>query len=289
MPQTVLHPLAPLITAESHTLILGDHAQSPQPRGRLFTTPTRRTAFWPVIAALYGEEDPKTSEGPRRAAALPTVWPCGMLASCTITGAADSTIRDPIPMISPACCAGIRASPASPPPAAPPHGFTAAWWSPKLVCPPSGCPAPPLPMPAPHSRSWWPPIAPPLLLPQGGRDCSPCPLHDPRAGYCPRPGLFFILRGFARPVLLPVFPPNWAVLSLSFSGFAAPALSPPRAPLNAQKPPPQGFPCGGLFSFGLLFGLLGVIHSAGLPHHIHLDRPDNPSPPRSSWRYHGPQ
>ena len=31
MPQTVLHPLAPLITAESHTLILGT---MPSPRSR---------------------------------------------------------------------------------------------------------------------------------------------------------------------------------------------------------------------------------------------------------------
>ena len=62
MPQTVLHPLAPLITAESHTLILGT---MPSPRSRAETLyyahPQNR--FWPVIAALYGEEDPKTSEG----------------------------------------------------------------------------------------------------------------------------------------------------------------------------------------------------------------------------------
>ena len=156
MPQTVLHPLAPLITAESHTLILGT-MPSPRSRAETFYYAHPQNRFWPVISALYGEEDPKTSEG--RAELLLShglaLW--DVLASCTITGAADSTIRDPIPNDIP----GLRASPASPPPAAPPHGFTAAWWSPKLVCPPSGCPAPPLPMPAPHSRSWWPPIAPP--------------------------------------------------------------------------------------------------------------------------------
>ena len=96
MPQTVLHPLAPLITAESHTLILGT-MPSPRSRAETFYYAHPQNRFWPVIAALYGEEDPKTSEG--RAELLLShglaLW--DVLASCTITGAADSTIRDPIP------------------------------------------------------------------------------------------------------------------------------------------------------------------------------------------------
>ena len=63
----------------------------------------------------------------------------------------------------------------------------------------------------------------------------------------------FILRGFAPPGALPGFPPNWAVLSLSFSGFCCARPLPLRAlPLNAQSPP-QGFPCGGLFLFSVYF------------------------------------
>ena len=96
MPQTVLHPLAPLITAESHTLILGT-MPSPRSRAETFYYAHPQNRFWPVIAALYGEEDPKTSEG-RTALLLShglALW--DVLASCTITGAADSTIRDPIP------------------------------------------------------------------------------------------------------------------------------------------------------------------------------------------------
>ena len=96
MPQTVLHPLAPLITAESHTLILGT-MPSPRSRAETFYYAHPQNRFWPVIAALYGEEDPKTSEG--RAELLLShglaLW--DVLASCTITGAADSTIRDPVP------------------------------------------------------------------------------------------------------------------------------------------------------------------------------------------------
>ena len=149
MPQTVLHPLAPLITAESHTLILGT-MPSPRSRAETFYYAHPQNRFWPVIAALYGEEDPKTSEG--RAELLLShglaLW--DVLASCTITGAADSTIRDPIPNDIPGL---LRRYPSI--------TRIAATGSTKLVCPPSGCPAPPLPMPAPHSRSWWPPIAPP--------------------------------------------------------------------------------------------------------------------------------
>ena len=91
MPQTVLHPLAPLITAESHTLILGT-MPSPRSRAETFYYAHPQNRFWPVIAALYGEEDPKTSEG--RAELLLShglaLW--DVLASCTITGAADSTM-----------------------------------------------------------------------------------------------------------------------------------------------------------------------------------------------------
>ena len=58
MPQTVLHPLAPLITAESHTLILGT-MPSPRSRAETFYYAHPQNRFWPVIAALYGEDDAK--------------------------------------------------------------------------------------------------------------------------------------------------------------------------------------------------------------------------------------
>lgn len=160
MPQTVLHPLAPLITAESHTLILGT-MPSPRSRAETFYYAHPQNRFWPVIAALYGEEDPKTSEG--RAELLLShglaLW--DVLASCTITGAADSTIRDPIPNDIPGL---LRRYPGITRIAA--TGSTAARLYRRLVEPQAGLPAIGLPspsaaMPAPHSRSWWPPIAPP--------------------------------------------------------------------------------------------------------------------------------
>ena len=96
MPQTVLHPLSPLVTAGSHTLILGT-MPSPRSRAEAFYYAHPQNRFWRVLAAVYGETDPQTAEG--RTALLYAhglaLW--DVLASCTITGAADSTIRDPVP------------------------------------------------------------------------------------------------------------------------------------------------------------------------------------------------
>ena len=140
MPQTVLHPLAPLITAESHTLILGT-MPSPRSRAETFYYAHPQNRFWPVIAALYGEEDPKTSEG--RAELLLShglaLW--DVLASCTITGAADSTIRDPIPNDIPGL---LRQYPGITRIAA--TGSTAAQLYRRLVEPQAGLPAIGLPM-----------------------------------------------------------------------------------------------------------------------------------------------
>ena len=96
MPQTVLHPLAPLITGDSHTLILGT-MPSPRSRAEAFYYAHPQNRFWPVLAAVYGESDPQTAAGRtellyRHGLAL---W--DVLAACTITGAADSTIRDVVP------------------------------------------------------------------------------------------------------------------------------------------------------------------------------------------------
>ncbi len=179
MPQPALHPLAPLITAGKPYPHPGDYAQSPQLRGDFLLRPTRRTAFCRSSRPCTAREDPQDQRGPRRSCCSShglALW--DVLASCTITGAADSTIRDPIPNDIPGLLRQYLASPASPPPAVPPHSFTAAWWSPSWSARHRAAQPPPLPMPAPHSRSWWPPIAPPCcnnITTGGQRDCSPCP------------------------------------------------------------------------------------------------------------------
>lgn len=130
----------------------GDHAQPPQPCRGLLLCAHPQNRFWPVIAALYGEEDPKTSEG--RAELLLShglaLW--DVLASCTITGAADSTIRDPIPNDIPGL---LRQYPGITRIAA--TGSTAAQLYRRLVEPQAGLPAIGLPSPsAANARASFP-------------------------------------------------------------------------------------------------------------------------------------
>lgn len=70
---------------------------SPRSRAEGFYYAHPQNRFWRVIATIYGEGNPQTIE--ERTALLYThglaLW--DVLASCTIIGAADSTIRDPVP------------------------------------------------------------------------------------------------------------------------------------------------------------------------------------------------
>lgn len=94
--ELVVHPLEPIYDDRSGVLILGTMPSPISRRERFYyANPTNR--FWPVLSAVLGEEDPRTSEG-RRALLLRrgvALW--DVLFSCRIEGAADSEIRDPVP------------------------------------------------------------------------------------------------------------------------------------------------------------------------------------------------
>lgn len=151
MPQTVLHPLAPLITAESHTLILGT-MPSPRSRAEAFYYAHPQNRFWPVLAAVYGESDPQTAVGRTELLLSHGLALWDVLASCTITGAADSTIRDPIPNDIPGL---LRQYPGITRIAA--TGSTAARLYRRLVEPQAGLPAIGLPSPsAANARTSFP-------------------------------------------------------------------------------------------------------------------------------------
>ncbi len=92
----VTHAFEPVYDSHSTVLILGT-MPSPQSikHGFYYSHPQNR--FWPLMAALYEEPVP-SSPGEKRAFALRhgiALW--DVLASCEIKGAADSTIRSPIP------------------------------------------------------------------------------------------------------------------------------------------------------------------------------------------------
>lgn len=93
----VVHAFAPVYDAASRKLLLGT-MPSPQSvrHGFYYSHPQNR--FWPLLARLFGEEHPPVSPEQKRAFALRhqlALW--DVLATCEIRGAADASIRQPVP------------------------------------------------------------------------------------------------------------------------------------------------------------------------------------------------
>ena len=90
--QTVVHPFAPIYDAHSRVLILGS-LPSVASRQQAFYYAHPRNRFWPVMAALDGSLLDTTAQ---RVAFLHhrhfALW--DVIASCTITGSSDASIRD---------------------------------------------------------------------------------------------------------------------------------------------------------------------------------------------------
>lgn len=86
----------PLFDEQSCVLILGT-MPSPKSREAAFYYAHPQNRFWRVLAEILGEELPQTRE--ERAALCHrrhiALW--DVLSSCEIEGAADSTIRNPVP------------------------------------------------------------------------------------------------------------------------------------------------------------------------------------------------
>jgi TDG/mug DNA glycosylase family protein len=96
VPTHVDSPLAPVCDGQSRVLILGT-MPSPKSRevGYHYGNPQNR--FWRVMAALWGEEPPRGREACRDLALRRHFALDDVLASCTITGASDASIKDPVP------------------------------------------------------------------------------------------------------------------------------------------------------------------------------------------------
>ena len=84
----IIHSIEPVFDAESRVLILGT---MPSPKSREV-----QFRFWRVLAAVLGEEVPQSV--PEKKAMLLrhriALW--DVLAECEITGASDSSIRNPV-------------------------------------------------------------------------------------------------------------------------------------------------------------------------------------------------
>ena len=91
----IIHSIEPVFDAESRVLILGT-MPSPKAREVQFYYGHPQNRFWRVLAAVLGEELPRSV--PEKKAMLLrhriALW--DVLAECEITGASDSSIRNPV-------------------------------------------------------------------------------------------------------------------------------------------------------------------------------------------------
>lgn len=94
--KVISHPIAPVYDENSRILILGSFPSvKSREVGFYYGHPQNR--FWPLLASIFSEEIPKTTEG-RHAFLLRhgiALW--DVIASCRIEGSADSSISDVVP------------------------------------------------------------------------------------------------------------------------------------------------------------------------------------------------
>lgn len=95
-PQNLKHTVEPVIYKDAKVLILGTFP-SPKSRevGFFYGHPQNR--FWKVLAALFDESVPQTVEEKKAFLFRHDIALWDVLDSCTITGASDSSIKDPVP------------------------------------------------------------------------------------------------------------------------------------------------------------------------------------------------
>ena len=97
-PQTVEHGIGAVFDERSRVLVLGT-MPSPKSREAAFFYAHPRNRFWPVMERLFGLEEGSLPDADSRRRFLLehriALW--DVLASCTIEGASDASIRDPAP------------------------------------------------------------------------------------------------------------------------------------------------------------------------------------------------
>lgn len=90
------HPIAPVYDARSRILILGSFP-SVKSREAMFFYGHPRNRFWKVLAAVLECPVPATVEEKRRLLLDNGIALWDVIASCEITGSADSSIRNVVP------------------------------------------------------------------------------------------------------------------------------------------------------------------------------------------------
>lgn len=95
MPEQVTHPLSPVFDDNSKVLILGT-MPSPVSRKNGFYYSHPQNRFWKVLSVLLDEKLPSDNEERTRLLLKHHIALWDVLASCSINGAQDSSIKDPI-------------------------------------------------------------------------------------------------------------------------------------------------------------------------------------------------
>lgn len=92
----IQHPFPPLYDARSEILILGSFP-SVKSREQNFFYGHPQNRFWRVTAAVFGADVPETIEEKRGFLLSHHIALWDVIASCEITGSADSSIRNVLP------------------------------------------------------------------------------------------------------------------------------------------------------------------------------------------------
>lgn len=93
----VEHPFPPVVGPGSHVLILGSFP-SVRSREEGFFYGHPRNRFWPLLAALYGEDTPPDIPARRDLILRHGLALWDVIASCRIEGSSDATVRDAVPV-----------------------------------------------------------------------------------------------------------------------------------------------------------------------------------------------
>lgn len=89
----IIHPIPPLFSKESETLILGSFP-SVKSREAAFFYGHPQNRFWAVVAEIYGCEKPLTIEEKKKLVIENKLAMWDVIESCEIEGSADSTISN---------------------------------------------------------------------------------------------------------------------------------------------------------------------------------------------------
>lgn len=92
----VINPLEPIYSRDSRALVLGT-MPSPKSREMGFYYGHPQNRFWKVMGALFEEPEPLGNEDRTKFLLQHRIALWDVLASCTVSGAADASIRDAVP------------------------------------------------------------------------------------------------------------------------------------------------------------------------------------------------